>query len=125
MPDGRRFLSGGIDAAICVWSIDGTLENSCTSAAPNQRLDLGGVRAIVTLPDNQHALFGSNDYTVKLFNVYNFSVLRTFTHHTMQVSSLALLPDGRSFVSGANDGTVCVVEHGLAPLPWISTSSQP
>ena len=26
---------------------------------------------------------------------------------------LALLPDGRRFVSGADDGTACIVEHGL------------
>ena len=71
--------------------------------------------ALVALPDNQHALSASNDSTVKLFNVNDGAVLRTFKHHTGPVKCLALLPDGLRFVSGANDGTARIVEHGLAP----------
>ena len=36
----------------------------------------------MALPDNQHALSGSRDHTVKLFNVNDGAVLRTFKHHT-------------------------------------------
>ena len=39
--------------------------------------------ALVALPDNQHALSASHDKTVKLFNVNDGSVLRTFKHHTL------------------------------------------
>jgi WD40 repeat protein len=63
------------------------------------------VVTLVALPDNQHALSGSWDKTVKLFNVNDGAVLRTFKHHTEGVCSLALLPDGRRFVSGSSDGT--------------------
>ena len=49
------------------------------------------------------------------------SVLRTFTHHTDMVTSLALLPDGLRFVSCSWDDTACIVEHGLAPT---TTSSE-
>ena len=73
------------------------------------------MHALVALPDNQHALSGSWDRTVKLFNVNNGAALRTFTHHTAFVTALALLPDGRRFVSGSHDGTARIVEHGLAP----------
>ena len=45
--------------------------------------------ALVALPDNQHALSGSHDNTVKLFNVNDGAVVRTFTHHSM-VRCLAL-----------------------------------
>ena len=69
--------------------------------------------ALVALPDNQHALSGSYDKTVKLFNVNDGAVLRTFTHHTRAVHSLALLPDGRRFVYGSDDKTARIVEHGL------------
>ena len=49
---------------------------------------------------------------------------------TLTAFSLALLPDGRRFVSGSADNTACIVEHGLAPeraeklcaLPDISRS---
>ena len=48
---------------------------------------------------------GSKDTTVKLFNVNDGTVLRTFTHHIGGVLCLALLPDGRRFVSGSGDHT--------------------
>ena len=72
----------------------------------------------MALPDNQHALSGASDATVKLFNVNDGAVLRTFYHHsnvyTGAVTSLALLPDGLRFVSGSWDNTARIVEHGLA-----------
>ena len=68
----------------------------------------------MALPDNQHALSGSLDKTIKLFNVNDGALLRTFRHHTCTVTSLALLPDGLRFVSGSEDHTACIAEHGLA-----------
>ena len=63
----------------------------------------------------EDAVSGSFDTTVKLFNVNDGAALRTFTHHTGPVMSLALLPDGLRFVSGSDDRTACILEHGLAP----------
>ena len=95
-------------AARAAWRLDGTLENTF-------ELHEDWVNALVALPDNQHALSGSNDRTVKLFDVNDGAVLRTFTHHTDFVNSLALLPDGLRFVSSSWDNTACIVYHGLAP----------
>ena len=39
------------------------------------------------------------------------------TLHTRAVECLALLPDGLRFVSGSEDKTACIVEHGLAVAP--------
>ena len=77
------------------------------------------LNALVALPDNQHALFCSVDDTIKLFNVNDGTVLHSFTHHPGGAMSLALLPDGRRFVSLSRweDTTACIVEHGLAPVP--------
>ena len=58
--------------------------------------------ALVALPNNQHALSGAHS-TVKLFNVNDGTVVRTFEHHTGFVSSLSLLPDGLRFASGSDD----------------------
>ena len=74
----------------------------------------GHVNALVALPDNHHALSGSEDTTVKLFNVNDGGVLRTFKHHTNSVYCLALLPDGLHFVSGSDDETARIAYHGLA-----------
>ena len=90
-----------------MWLLDGTLKNAF-------KLHTSQVWALVALPDNQHALSGSLDKTVKLFDVNDGAVLRTFTHHTGLARCLALLPDGRRFVSGSHDGTARIVEHGLA-----------
>ena len=69
----------------------------------------------MALPDNQHALYGAYIHgIVKLFNVNDGAVLRTFKHHTDQVRCLALLPDGLRFVSGSNDNTARIAYHGLA-----------
>ena len=57
-----------------MWLLNGTLENTFWLHNDN-------VNA-VALPDNQHALSGSYDNTVKLFNVNDGTVLRTVTHHT-------------------------------------------
>ena len=70
--------------------------------------------ALVALPDNQHALSASLDADVKLFNVNDGTVVRTFKHHTDSVWCLALMPDGRRFVSGSEDGTARIAYHGLA-----------
>jgi TatD DNase family protein len=109
MPDGKRFLSVEPDGGFRLWLINGTLENTFSLS----ELHTCQVMALVALPDNQHALSGSNDKTVKLFNVNNGAVLRTFTHHTSAVQALALLSDGLRFVSGSADKTARVVEHGL------------
>ena len=92
-----------------MWLLDGTLKNTFELHPDDW------VMALVALPDNQHALSASNDSTVKLFNVNDGAVLRTFTHHTDQVYCLALLPDGLRFVSGSYDNTARIAYHGLAP----------
>ena len=110
MPDGQRILSGGSGRSnVRVWLLDGTRIDTFAG------LHTHSVTALVALPDNQHALSGSYDNAVKLFNVDDGAVLRTFWHHTGPVISLALLPDGLRFVSGAQDYTARIVYHGLAP----------
>ena len=65
-------------------------------------------------PDERFMLhLGSDDNTVKLFNVNDGAVVRSFLHHTDRVTCLALLSEGRRFVSGSWDGTARIVEHGL------------
>ena len=115
MLDGQRFLSGSADDTVRVWLLNGTHHTFKLHTSP--------VNA-VALPDNQHALSASTDKTVKLFNVNDGRVLRTFTHHTNWVRSLAMHPDGLRFISGSEDRTARIVYHGLAPRVG-STDRQP
>ena len=87
-----------------MWLLDGTLKNTF------ERVQSGTVRALAALPDNQHALSGSADFTIKLFNVDDGAIVHTFTHHTAYVRCLALLHDGRRFVSGSFDNTARIAE---------------
>ena len=77
-------------------------------------LHADAVRA-VALPDNQHALSGSCDGTVKLFNVNDGAVLRTFRNHTEGLWCSALLPDGLRFVGGGLTTPPASSRLGLAP----------
>ena len=101
-----------VDNAVRVWLLDGTLENTFSE------LHTEPAFALVALPDNQHALSGSGGATIKLFNVNDGAVLRTFKHHTdpRDVLCLALLPDGLRFVSSSDDLTARIAYHGLAPI---------
>ena len=110
MPDGQRFLSaayGAHDKAVRVWRLNGTQQNTFEMDA--------AVLALVAMSDNEHALAGSFDKTVKLFNVNDGAVLRSIKRYKSPVTSLALLPDGLRFVSGSEDGDACIAYHGLAP----------
>ena len=121
MPDGQRILSGARDKTIRVWQLDGTLENTFEL---HTNTECSSLFALVAMPDNQHALTGLHD--IKLFDVNDGAVLRTFAHHDAAgavsaglrwhaVYSLSLLPDGLRFVSVSNDGTARIAYHGLAP----------
>ena len=97
-------------------------EKNCAGTHQNTfELHAECVNALVALPDNQHALSGSSDTTVKLFNVNDGAVLRTINLpsclgcYNNVVNTLALLPDGLRFVSGTFDGKVQIAYHGLAP----------
>ena len=119
-PNGERILSGSCDnthgAEIGVWLISGNLERAF-SVHTSRKFDT--VLALVALPDNQHALFGTSAGDVKLFNVNDGGVLRSFSHHLWHrvvrgVYNMALMPDGRRFVSGSEDSTARICEHGFA-----------
>ena len=78
MPDGQRILSG---------STRQHRPRVAPRRHPQEHLRAAHRHgdALVALPDNQHALSGSSgcgDRTVKLFNVNDGAVLRTFRHHT-------------------------------------------
>ena len=119
MPDGQRFLSA---ARRCDRTVRVSLLSGARGSIFKVADHLHSVTALVALPDNQHALAGSSDGTVKLFNVSknNGAVLRTFKLYARSrwVICLALMPDGLRFVSSSTDPTNCtvrIVEHGLAP----------
>jgi WD40 repeat protein len=66
----------------------------------------GHVNALAVLPDGR-VVSGSNDKTVRVWNLETGRVLATFHGHEGYVNALAVLPNGR-VVSGSHDNTVRV-----------------
>ena len=57
-------------------------------------------------PNGNYLVSGSNDKTVKLWDVKNQSLIHTFNGHQDSVSSVGFSPDGNYLVSGSWDNTV-------------------
>ena len=99
------------------------LLNACTPERANVELaepgpeariiSLGhtdGVRSVAWSPDGRFALTGSDDYTVRLWEVETGHCLRVLEGHLDGVNSVAWSPDGRRALSGSDDNTVRVWE---------------
>lgn len=64
------------------------------------------VNAVALSPDRRLALSGSDDRTVKLWDVATGRVMRDFIGHSDKVSAVAFSPDGRLALSGSRDQTL-------------------
>jgi WD40 repeat protein len=65
-----------------------------------------GVRSVAISPDGRTLASGSNDKTIKLWNLQTQGEIATLTGHSDWVSSVAISPDGRTLASGSDDKTI-------------------
>jgi len=68
----------------------------------------GSVRAVSLNAENNLVLSGSEDTTVKLWDLTSGEVLLTLTGHTDAVQTVTFAPDVRSAISGSNDSSIIV-----------------
>ncbi len=66
----------------------------------------GAILQVAFSPDGQFALSGSDDKTLKLWEIATGKELRSFAGHADTVSSVAFSPDGRFALSGSYDKTL-------------------
>ncbi len=67
--------------------------------------ELVHLRHIVSLalsPDGKYALSGTNDYTMRLWDVETGKTTQSFEGHSNWISSAAFSPDGRHALSGSD-----------------------
>jgi len=64
------------------------------------------VRSVVFSPDGKTALSGSDDFTLKLWDINTGKVIRSFEGHTGGIYSVAFSPDGKTVLSGSDDKTL-------------------
>ncbi|HEY9636657.1 MAG TPA: WD40 repeat domain-containing protein [Coleofasciculaceae cyanobacterium] len=114
-PDGRTLVSGGRDTTLKVWNLDTV--GSSNSISPTRRVI--GDALIYTLtghsesincaaisPDGQLLISGSEDNTIKLWDLHTEECLATLEGHEAGVKSLAISSDGQLLVSGSADHTI-------------------
>ncbi len=66
------------------------------------------VDAVAVTPDGKHAISGSGDDTLKVWDLESGEEIQTLTGHTSPVKGVAVTPDGRHAVSGSRDNTLRV-----------------
>jgi WD40 repeat protein len=65
-----------------------------------------GVLSVVFSPDGKRLVSGSDDQTVRLWQVDSGREIRTFRGHQNGVMSVAFSPDGKSIASSSFDGSI-------------------
>ncbi len=68
----------------------------------------GWINGVALSTDGSKGLSGSDDRTVKLWNLANGDCLRTLEGHRGRVNAVALSPDGDWGLSGSDDRTLCL-----------------
>ena len=64
------------------------------------------VESVAFAPDGQLLASGSDDLTVKLWQVSTGACLQTLTGHTDVINCVTFAPDGQTLASGSSDDTV-------------------
>ena len=64
------------------------------------------VRSVAITQDGKYIVSGSDDETIKLWDIQSGKELQSFEGHKNSVRSVAITPDGKHIVSGSFDGTI-------------------
>ena len=125
-PDGRKAVCGSIGHNLDVWDLKTGKDRTLGEAEPLfwyekisdfgedlvvlEQCKLGDywVNTVVVSPDGRKAVSGSNDTTLKVWDLETGKSIRTLRGHIDGVEMVALTPDGRRAVSASRDGTLKV-----------------
>lgn len=99
-PDGKRLLSGSVDAAVILWDVE----------SGEQIHRLGGhnsyVNAVAFHPGGRLAASGAGDGSVILWDTEAGEALRRFSPLNVVVVGIDFMPDGASLLVAADDDAI-------------------
>ncbi len=102
-PSGQMIASAFFDLSVI---------NLCDLASGESKIGLNGhsasVKALAITPDGQTLISGSEDCTLRLWDLESRSCMEVLAGHYGSVLSVAVTPDGKSVVSGSEDKTIRV-----------------
>jgi WD40 repeat protein len=66
------------------------------------------VYAVAVTPDGKHAISGSWDNTLRIWDIESGEEIQTLEGHTSEITAVAVTPDGKHAISGSKDNTLRV-----------------
>ena len=115
--DGALIASGSDDKTVKLWDVEEAwISNDSAKSSANfislpleEEKDKGHehwVRSLAFSPDGQILASGSEDKTIKLWDVKTGKYLNTFKGHDDKIRSVAFSPNGKLIASGSDDQLV-------------------
>ncbi len=109
-PDGQMLACACDNHTVLLWDI-GSVQFRQISQPEEQLIAVftghrEAVHAVAFSPDGRTLASGSQDSTVKLWDIQQRKCLQTFLGHSHGVWSIAFSPDGQMLASGGQDNTV-------------------
>ena len=121
-PDNKYCLTGNQEGDIKTWDL---LTGTCIRSFKLIEVD---IHAIAVSPDGSQILIGSSTNKIDLWNLLYGNYIRSYSIHpirempkygTYSVNSLNFSTDGRYFLSGSSDSTVCLCELFSGKVLWV------
>ena len=103
-PDGKYIANTHLDD-IVIWDVNEVEKGKFTKKWKGHT---DSIKSLVYSPDGKYIASGSQDKTVKLWEVATGECVKIFTGHTDEVTSITYSPDGKYVASASNDKTVKV-----------------
>ena len=69
------------------------------------------IRSISVSPDERHVAFGCRDNSIKIYDLEDFTLIKTLHGHTMPVFAVQYAPDGTYLVSGSRDAQLKIWDN--------------